>query len=68
MGKEYWEPLLGFLRKRLLAQKTVDAHDIDRILITDSAEDAVRCVTDVAVRRFGLTYGPRLKRRWYLWE
>jgi uncharacterized protein (TIGR00730 family) len=68
MGKEYWKPLLDFLRERLLAYQTVDAHDIDRILVTDSAEDVVRGVKDVAMKRFGLTYGPRLKRRWYLWE
>jgi uncharacterized protein (TIGR00730 family) len=68
MGKEYWSPLLDFLRERLLAQKTVDAHDVDRILVTDSAADAVQGVTEVAVKRFGLTYGPRFKRRWYLWE
>ena len=68
MGKDYWMPLLEFMRGRLLAQKTVDAHDIDRILVTDSAEEAVRCVKDVAMQRFGLTYGPKIKRRWYLGE
>ena len=68
MGKDYWMPLLDFLRERLLTQKTVDAYDVDRILVTDSAEDAVRGIKDIAMKRFGLTYGPRLKRRWYLWE
>ena len=68
MGKEYWMPLLDFLRERLLAQKTVDAFDVDRILVTDSAADAVQGVTHVAMKRFGLTYGPKMKRRWWLWE
>lgn len=68
MGKDYWRPLLDFLRERLLAQKTVDAYDVDRIQVTDSPEDAVRGVKDVAMKRFGLTYGPQVKRRWYLWE
>jgi uncharacterized protein (TIGR00730 family) len=68
MGNEYWGPLLDFLRDRLLAQETVDTYDVDRILVTDSAEDAVQGVTDVAMKRFGLTYGPQVKRRWYLWE
>ena len=68
MGKAYWKPLLEFMRDRLLAEKTVDAHDIDRILVTDSADDAVEGIRDVAMKRFGLTYGPRMKRRWYLWE
>ena len=66
MGKEFWQPLLDFMRNRLLDLKTVDAHDIDRILVTDSAEDAVEGVKDIAMKRFGLTYGPKLRRHWYL--
>ena len=68
MGKDYWQPLLDFMRQRLLEQHTVDADDIDRILVTDSPEDAVRGIKDIAMQRFGLTYGPRYKRRWYLGE
>ena len=68
MGKDYWQPLLDFLRQRLLEQHTVDAGDIDRILVTDSAEDAVRGIKEIAMKKFGLTYGPRYKRRWYLGE
>jgi uncharacterized protein (TIGR00730 family) len=68
MGKDYWQPLLDFMRERLLEQHTVDAADIDRILVTDSAEDAVRGIKEVAIQRFGLTYGPRYKPRWYLGE
>ena len=63
MGKEYWMPLLDFMRERLLAEKTVDAHDIDRILVTDSANDAVQGIKNIAMKRFGLTYGPQLKRQ-----
>ena len=68
IGKDYWRPLLDFLRERLLVEKTIDAPDADRILLTDSAEEAVRSITDIAMIRFGLTYGPRLKRRWFLGE
>jgi uncharacterized protein (TIGR00730 family) len=68
MGKEYWQPLLAFFRDRLMAENTVDAVDIDRILVTDSAEEAVQCVRDVAISHFGLVYGPRPRRRWILWE
>jgi SOS response regulatory protein OraA/RecX len=59
---------LDFMRDRLLAEKTVDAHDIDRILVTDSADDAVEGIREVAMNRFGLTYGSAMKRRWYLGE
>jgi len=68
MGKDYWQPLLDFMRERLLEQHTVDAADIDRIQVTDSAEDAVRGIQEIAIQRFGLTYGPRYKPRWYLGE
>jgi uncharacterized protein (TIGR00730 family) len=68
MGKEYWLPLLDFFRTRLLAERTVDAIDIDRILVTDSAEEAVQCIRELAIHHFGLIYGPRPRRRWILWE
>jgi len=68
MGRDYWQPLLDFLRDRLLTERTIDASDASRILVTDSASEAVDAVTEVGLRRFGLTYGPRLKPRWWLGE
>ena len=68
IGREFWRPLLDFLRDRLIAAGTVAPGDAERILVTDSAEQAVDSITDVALRQFGLTYGPRLRRRWFLWE
>jgi uncharacterized protein (TIGR00730 family) len=68
MGMEYWRPLLDFLHGPLLAEGTIDPADADSMLITDSAEEAVNSVTDIAMTRFGLTYGPRVRRRWLLGE
>jgi len=68
MGGEFWHPLLDFLCRRLIAERTIDAADYKRILVTDSAEEAVHSVTWIAMNQFGLTYGPRAKRRWFLWE
>jgi uncharacterized protein (TIGR00730 family) len=68
MGREFWRPLTDFLHSRLLAGGMIDAADYQRFLVTDSAEEAVHSVTEVAQNQFGLTYGPRAKRRWYLWE
>jgi uncharacterized protein (TIGR00730 family) len=68
VGKEYWQPLFAFLRERLLRENTIDPIDYERILLTDSPEEAVQSVTDVAMRQFGLTYGSRMKRRWWLGE
>jgi uncharacterized protein (TIGR00730 family) len=66
MGKEFWAPLLDFMRDRLVARQTVDPKDVARLHVTDSAEEAVDLVADVAMRQFGLTYGPRPK--WFLGE
>lgn len=68
MGQEYWQPLLTFLRERLLESKTIDPIDLDRIHIIDSPKEAVDLITEIAVREFGLTYGPRVKQRWWLGE
>jgi len=69
MGREYWRPLLEFLRDRLLREETIDAQDTERIVVTDSPEEAVESITEIALGRFGLSYkAPRFKRRWLLWE
>jgi uncharacterized protein (TIGR00730 family) len=68
VGKEYWRPLLDFLRVRLVESKTIDPVDAERILVTDSADEAVQLVRDAALRQFGLSYGPKIKRRWFLGE
>jgi uncharacterized protein (TIGR00730 family) len=68
MGHDYWQPLLDFLHDRLIAEKTIDPADYERIVVTDSAEQAVAGITDVALKQFGLSYGPRARRRWWLGE
>jgi uncharacterized protein (TIGR00730 family) len=68
VDKEYWRPLLDFLRDRLVESKTIDVIDAERILVTDSAPEAVQLVHDSALLQFGLSYGPKIKRRWFLWE
>jgi uncharacterized protein (TIGR00730 family) len=68
MGREYWAPLLAFLRDRLATERTIDAADAERFIVTDSASEAVELITQTALSRFGLTYGTAPKRRWFLWE
>lgn len=41
MGKEYWEPIIDFFNARLLRLGTIVQQDIDRLLITDSPEEAL---------------------------
>jgi uncharacterized protein (TIGR00730 family) len=68
MGRDYWAPLLDLMYNRLLPENAIDREDVDRILVTDSPEAAVKFLTECATSRFGLTYGPRPKRRRILWE
>jgi hypothetical protein len=68
MGKDFWDPLLAFMAERLVQARTIDAVDLQRIIVTDSAEEAGRAITEVAKRKFNLTYGSRIKRRFLFGE
>jgi uncharacterized protein (TIGR00730 family) len=67
MGRDYWRPLLEQLRV-MKAEHTIDPPDLDKLVVSDNPAEAVGAVTDTAMKRFGLTYGPRLKPRWWLGE
>ena len=68
LGVEHWQPLVGYLRERLLRSGTIDAVDVDRLVLTDSPREAVALVRERALADFGLTYGQRPKPRWWLFE
>ena len=57
MGESFWDPLLGFVRDRLLAEGAIGEYDEERILVTDSAGEAVDCILHCAKERFGLIPG-----------
>ena len=44
VGRWFWEPLLDWLRERLLATGKIAAEDVDRIELVETAADAVACV------------------------
>jgi len=67
MGVEFWKPLLDFMRGTLVKEGTIGPDDVD-FYVTDSPEEAAAHVRRVGMERFGLTYGPRMKPRWYLGE
>ncbi len=68
VGSDYWRPLLEFLRTTLVSQGTIAPEDVDRIVVADSVEGVVQCIRSVGMKRFGLTYGPRLRPRWHATE
>jgi hypothetical protein len=67
VGRDFWRPLTDFLQGPLESLGVIDPVDADRIIVTDSAAEAVTAVRDVAIPSFGLRdRAPR--RRWFLNE
>ena len=66
MGRDFWSPLLEFMRRTLVADGKIRQQDLDRLTLTDSTEEAVALIRAAALGRFGLTYGrrPPRRRRW----
>src|SRR5215212_5826060 len=67
MGVDYWRPLIDQLRL-MVTEKTIDAIDLDQLIISDNPGEVVSGITDLAMKRFGLTYGPQVKPKWWLGE
>ncbi len=61
MGVEYWQPLLAFLKTSMVGQGTIDAADIDRILLTDDPQVAVAHVLAGARKHLGERIASRRK-------
>ena len=68
MGREYWEPMIDFLKDRMVSEGTISPDDPDLLTITDDPEEAARISTETGLTRFGLTYGPRAEPRRVLFE
>jgi hypothetical protein len=68
MGQEFWQPLLDFIETRLVRDGVIDPADPKRLTVTDSVEEAVTAIVDAATKRFGLSYRPPPRRRWFLGE
>ena len=66
-GVEYWQPLVDFLRNTMVKHGTIDALDVDRLILSDSPTEIAERVSQVAMKHFGLQRGAR-KPRWWLFE
>ncbi len=68
MGKDFWQPMLDALQETMVTGETIDQADLDRFIITDSPAEAVARIREIALNEFGLRYGPKPRRRKWLWE
>jgi uncharacterized protein (TIGR00730 family) len=64
MGKEYYAPLLAFLRDSLLVRGMIDEGDLQRLVVTDSPAEAVERILDSAAKVLvrGWVKSPRKRR------
>jgi len=66
MGTDYWAPLREFICHRMTAEKTILPADCERILFTDSVDEAMDHILGAATREFGLVW--EAAPRWYFGE
>ena len=59
MGREFWSPMIDFLRDRMIREGTISVDDPDRLQIVDDPAEVVELISTVARDRFGITYGPK---------
>ncbi|HXO29407.1 MAG TPA: LOG family protein, partial [Thermoanaerobaculia bacterium] len=65
MGVDFWRPLLDLFRDSMIPESTISPLDVDRLLLTDSPEEAMSRIMS-SVTELGLIWQPR--PRWYLGE
>ncbi len=68
MGSAYWKPILDFMRQKMVPEGTISAEDVDLFFLTDDPAVAVGHLKETAVRQFGLTHGPKVRRQRILAE
>jgi uncharacterized protein (TIGR00730 family) len=67
MGKDFYAPGIDMIRQ-MVERKTIDLADQDKLIISDDPKEVVNAVTEQAMKRFGLTYQKKVRRRWWLGE
>jgi len=53
IGKTFWQPLLNFLRRTLVPAQTIALEDVDRLLLTDSPQEAAEWIREATIGSFG---------------
>jgi len=66
MGTDYWKPLQEFICHGMVGEATILPADCDRLLFTDSLDEAMERILTAATKEFGLVWQPSAK--WYFGE
>lgn len=56
MGRDYWNPLVEFIRGTLAKNSAIDLNDVNLFTLTDSEEEATKIIRTAATQTFGLKY------------
>src|SRR5690606_11501071 len=60
MGTDYWQPLLDFVRHRMMKEGTIGPHDLDRLIVTDDPQEAAARIDEEVRREFAANPRPRI--------
>lgn len=56
LGKEYFEPLVSFMKDVLVERGLISASDLDLFLVTDDPEEAADYIATRSIDAHGLKY------------
>ncbi len=68
MGSEYWGPLIDFMKNRLLVESSIDALDLQRVIVSDSPAEVAALIRERAISDFGFRLTTKIKKRWFFFE
>ncbi len=69
VGKEYWTPLLDFMKDTLVRLGTIDQIDFDRWIVSDDPVEVAKVVRDHGMADFGLIeQAAHRKKKWFFFE
>ena len=68
IGKEYWQPLFEFMHDQLLERGAISPADLERLILTDSPEEAVKHIATVTKVNPKQPAGKRPRKLWFLSE
>jgi uncharacterized protein (TIGR00730 family) len=68
MGTDYWQPVVDFIRHRMVSEGTISAEDSRLFTFTDSPTEAAARIRESVIARFGLDLPRPARPSWILGE